>query len=198
MSDQPAPLPALFQCSRHLAGYGFTWTLASRLADMLARAEALYGPRDPAWTFTGVEFHDGRPQTWFPGDGKYVVIQLGFNALADHVLACYQLAHECIHLLSPLKNLAAPRIEEGLAVVFSDDYVQRMFNRVQMTRDANYLSSAALVRELLAIAPTAIAKLRAVQMGFNDMTSETFDFAGLSHVPLDLRAMLLAPFQYKE
>ena len=43
------------------AGNGYTWTLASRLGEMLKLAEERYGPRDAGYTILGVEFADDGP-----------------------------------------------------------------------------------------------------------------------------------------
>jgi hypothetical protein len=59
---------------------------------------------------------------WYPGDRKHIVIQLSVNCLTDLPRACYQLAHECIHLLAPTGRQNANNLEEGLATLFSEDY----------------------------------------------------------------------------
>lgn len=59
---------------------GYTWTLASRLGHMLQRAEELYGLRDTSYTILGIEFTDGNPQSWWPGNRRNIVIQLSTGA----------------------------------------------------------------------------------------------------------------------
>jgi hypothetical protein len=49
---------------------GFTWTLASRLGEMLHIAEEMFGPRDMQFTILGVDFKEGIPQTWYPGSRR--------------------------------------------------------------------------------------------------------------------------------
>ena len=78
---------------------GFTYTLASRLGDILSLAEEKFGPRNPDFTILGVEFRDGVPQTWFPGNCKHIVVQLSLEAMHDEEQAVFQLAHETVHLL---------------------------------------------------------------------------------------------------
>ena len=94
---------------------GFSWTLTSRLGDILSKAETAYGPRDMNWTILGIEFCSNVPQIWFPENCRHIAIQLATNALGDTAIACYQLAHEVIHLLAPNGQHIAPVIEEGLA-----------------------------------------------------------------------------------
>ena len=171
-----------------------TWTLATRLANMLYKAEQLYGPRDLSWTVVGVEFGTDIPSIWFPQPGKNVAIRLTTSALNSKETAYYELAHECIHLLSPAGRVVVPVIEEGLATVFSEDYYEEVFQQKATTRMPSYAKAAALVRDLLSIAPDAILRIRSVQPAFTLITEKTFLDAGLS-VPRALIDELLLPFQ---
>ena len=165
---------------------------------MLTDAQDRYGPRDLTWTPVGVEFSADGPQLWFPGTGsRNIAVQLATNALGDNVLACYQLAHECVHLLAPDGRRGAPVLEEGLATVFSEHYVAAQFGRGELTRLPSYVDAAAQVRKLLTIRPTAIRELRAMEPCFKKMTVSTFEDAGLSNVPAALVSELLAPFRHE-
>lgn len=172
---------------------GCTWTLVSRLGQMLEEAESLYGPRDRDWTPIGVEFGPGSPRLWYPGNCRNVAIQLAMNAVDNNAVACYQLAHECVHLLAPTGAAKAPVIEEGLATVFSEDYACRVFRLQGPTDWPSYIEAATKVRQLLAIDSQAIKLLRAIEPSFVKMTSATFASAGLD-VPATLVSELLAPF----
>lgn len=176
------------------ANDGYTWTLTTRLGSILHEIEEAYGSRDSSWTVLGVEFGPDTPQLWYPGNRKHVVVQLAMNAIDDTPLACYQLAHECVHLLAPGGRPPAPVIEEGLATVFSENYVERNFGLKNVTSLASYKAAAAAVRELFSLEPSAIRKLRAVQPGFRQFTHDTFAQAGLA-IPSVLVAQLLLPFQ---
>ena len=46
----------------------WTYTLASRLSDMLYLAEDLFGPRDLSYTPLGIEFIPDGPKTWYVGE----------------------------------------------------------------------------------------------------------------------------------
>jgi hypothetical protein len=98
---------------------GWTWTLASRLGHILSTAEGLFGPRDHTYTILGVEFGGGNPQIWYPGSCRNIVIQITPECATDMSRACYQMAHEVIHLLSPSGGNNANNFEEGLATYFS-------------------------------------------------------------------------------
>lgn len=178
-------------------GDGYTFTLPTRLSEMLCSAEALFGNRDVSWTILGVEFGpDPQPQVWYPmnEDGRrHILIQLAPNALLAEDVACYQLAHEVVHLLAPCPGVVVPVIEEGAATMFSEDYVLRVFRRPSMTSSPAYRAAAHLVRELLALDPAAIRKLRHVEPAFRNITLDTFEKAELL-APNALKQALLKPF----
>src|SRR5579864_8530304 len=102
-------------------------TLASRLCDMLVAAQKWFGERDKNYTFVGFEFVNGAPRLLTQHDGKYVIIQLYWNALHDPIKAYSQTAHECIHLLSPCLGTLPNVLEEGLAYFFSNWYIRQNF-----------------------------------------------------------------------
>ena len=51
------------------------------------------------------------------------------------------------------------------------------------------------VERLIKLHPDAIASLRSVERAFFKMSADTFDEAGLSDVPADLRTRLVTPFR---
>src|SRR5262245_12248896 len=93
------------------------WTLTSQLGRMLFDAETRYGPRDKEWTVLGIELvSEEMPHIWYPANfGKTITIRLGSGAHDCELIACYQLAHEAIHLLAPTGKGGASVLEEGLA-----------------------------------------------------------------------------------
>ncbi|KTS17634.1 hypothetical protein RSA31_21505 [Pantoea dispersa] len=87
-------------------------------------------------------------------------------------------------------------IEEGLATAFSEDMIEEWCdntNKQAYTQVQKYVDAATKVRELLALAPDAIPRLRAIQPAFKHMTADTFAKAGVN-VPPALVAALLACF----
>ncbi|MBD2472179.1 hypothetical protein [Nostoc sp. FACHB-145] len=111
---------SLVTANRLPSGSGYTWTLASRLGEMIELIEEQFGERDRSWTILGIEFCDTGPQTWFPGDCGHIIIQLGLSAKQDLVQALFQLAQSAVHLLDPVRS--ATVLEEGLATYFSLQY----------------------------------------------------------------------------
>lgn len=170
-----------------------SWTLTTRLGEMLSNAQALYGRRDHAWTILGIEFHGNTPHIWFPGNCKHIAIRLTLSALNDQVRAYYQLAHESVHLLAPNGIKGAPVLEEGLAVVFAEDYIEKKFGTQNYTNPGPYVDAAKKVRTLLSFNPNAILALREVEPSFKQMTVDAFVSAKLD-IPRVLIDELLAPF----
>lgn len=160
-------------------GSGFSWTLASRLGHMLRTIEERYGPRDLSWTILGVEFCSDGPQLWFPGNRRNIVIQLDDDCLTDPVRAHFQLAHECIHLLSPHGTEEASVLEEGLAVHFQIEYVKQEFHVHKQPSLPNYIAAHADTATLLALDPDAIRKLRTSEPNLHRVTAEIIR----EHVP---------------
>ena len=172
---------------------GYTWTMASRLGEMLNRAEELFGPRDLSYTIIGVEFCADGPQLWYPGSRRHIVIQLSVSCLTDRVRAYYQLAHECIHLLAPSGGRNANVLEEGLATYFSELYVQETFGNSMKPELASYAGACELVRQLLTIDECFVLKLRAKQPTMH-LTRVEDIWAIRPDVPRELAESLVAPF----
>jgi len=147
-------------------GSGYSWTLAAALGEMLLHAEEKFGPRDTAWTLLGIDFTPDGPQTWTPGNCGHIIVQLDMNALTDRHDAYRQLAHECIHLISPTGKADANVLEEGLAEYFEKYYMHFVFGegwwsgRVNIPRYAHAFAQA---EQLLALDPDIIKTLRHVQ-----------------------------------
>jgi hypothetical protein len=116
-----------FCCEPLPAGDGWTWTLISRMSDLLAEAEDRYGNRDLDWTPIGIEFGGDWPSIWYPGypGRRHISIKLSRAARQDFGQAIFELSHEVIHLLGPAGRRAAPAIEEGVAVLFSEEVSRR-------------------------------------------------------------------------
>ena len=63
-----------------------SWTLASRLGDMLDMAENLFGERDYCYTILGIQFTSDDPQIWYRGKHrKHIIIQLSRKGCYRHV-----------------------------------------------------------------------------------------------------------------
>ncbi len=112
------------QILAHKTKNGYTWTLTSRMGELLLKAEQKFGARDKTWTLLGTEFRaKGSPHVWYPHSGKnarFLTIQLTKEAANDKKKALFQLAHEIIHTLSPAgPGKKSSVLEEGMATYFS-------------------------------------------------------------------------------
>jgi hypothetical protein len=142
------------------SGDGYTWTLASRLGDMLFLAEKMFGPRDQSYTILGTEFCNGEAQLWYPGNRGHIIIQLNNSCMTDIPQACYQLAHECVHLLSPSGGRHANVLEEGLATHFARSYVRKNFGFDMMESIPSYTEAREACEQLLNLQSNIIPVLR--------------------------------------
>ncbi len=150
---------------------GFTYTLASRLGQMLQMVESEFGPLDKSYTILGIEFRDGVPQVWFPDKHKccHIVIQLSREAMQEPVRALWQLAHESVHLLDPHPG-GGNVLEEGVAAHFAVRYLAQL-NCSFPTGDPRYDEASSLVEQLLAARPGAIRELRAQHGPLHSVTA---------------------------
>lgn len=141
----------------------------------MIRAEEVYGRRDTNWSFAGFTFDEDGPQTRYPigKDKRFIGIELNTNAIGDQMRSTYQIAHEVVHCLSPDLD-GARMIEEGAAValsldpyfVSSGDYLQRC----EAGLSDKYREALDLYRQISAIHPDAIRRLRRKSISFNGMT----------------------------
>lgn len=168
---ETAPLPT---------GGRYTWTLASQLGEMLRLAESRFGERDKTYTILGVEFVEDGPQCWFPHNSRNIVIRLGSQCLCEPDRACFQLAHESIHLLSPTGGRNANVLEEGLATHFQTWYMDNHYpsdwppsrhdwNRLECE---SYVHAKDLTEHLLDLDPEVIKRLRKHQPTLSCMTAD--------------------------
>lgn len=161
---------------------GYTWTLTSRIGNMLKEAEAMFGERDKAWTILGVEMcmdKDATPQNWYPGSPRRKDIIFQITPAEDMQHACYQLAHEVIHSLSPHVGKTATVFEEGVATWFARWYVRENFGLEIGSDLESYRNAYQCVDMLLKKDRQAILKLRKVEPSFDKITAATFRVAGV-------------------
>ena len=174
-------------------GNGYTWTLASRLGEMISHLEAQFGSRDRSWTILGIEFCESGPRTWYPGNRGQIIIQLSRSASTDLVQALFQLAHESVHLLDPTAFSHATVLEEGLATHFSLQYIKQ-FHPNYTTNDTKYATAASLVAQLLNLSPMVIKNLRSKDIKISQITASQI-VAVCPQLPKSVALALTTPFQ---
>ena len=176
------------------SGSPYTLTLASRLGQMLEMAEQRFGPRDRSYTILGVEFRAGLPQIWFPGNQKGVIVQLDSSSMNDPNLPLFQLAHQSMHLLTPVLPAEASVLEEGLATYFSKEYMAAHIGGVWLTGDQKYDRAEVLARKLLLFNVDTIKALRKLVSVISKATAQNI----LKICPgssSQLAEQLVVPFQ---
>lgn len=152
---------------------GYSWTLVSRLGDMLQMAEETYGPRDKDYTILGIEFVGDNPRLWYPGNCNHVAIQLGQEAMNDNNQACYQLAHECIHLLCPSGDKGASNLEEGLATYNAAYYMEAKMGQPNWRSTLpSYARAEALVRKIMEADSSSIKRMRQSELNISAITED--------------------------
>ncbi len=134
----------------------YSLTLAQLTSVFIAELERLLGPRDPKFTYVGLEFDttpDAKPHIWFlktgyPGhetdiDPTHITIRLTEAAQNDANLAIWQLAHECVHLIDPWNTEREGRpsnyLEEGLATWYQNTIIQDITNTLPQYVEAKSL-----------------------------------------------------------
>lgn len=172
---------------------GYTWTLVSRLGDMLHLVEKRYGPRDQSYTILGIEFSDEGPQIWYPQNCGMIVIQLSISCLTNLPQAYYQMAHECIHLLSPSGGRNTNILEEGLATYFARSYVRDVFRFEMQETIASYTSARLACERLLNFDYDSISKLRLRQPAIRLISAQDI-IDTVPVCPPDLAGKLTNPF----
>ncbi len=165
---------------------GFTWTVVSRLSDILNNAEQRYGKRDQSWTLLGVEFSNlNQPEIWYPfisQKRKHLIIQLTKSASKNEKKALFQLSHEVIHLLSPAGKEGSSVFEEGLATYFSITNMKTLNYDIDESyiNEKKYKQAYKLIDNLYKNFPNTddrIKTLRGQVKRIRDITPEQFSYA---------------------
>lgn len=140
---------------------------------LLDDAESLFGPRvDPApYTFSGVYFGADVPQMKYRPDEMTIAIRLSQCARNDNGKILWQLAHECLHLLTPVR-LWTTMLEEGLACWYQMRWTKicpHLFTQNFLKPETafgvthRYFDAYTMVDEILKNDPESIKRIRAVQ-----------------------------------
>lgn len=150
----------VFYCEPLANNNGYTWTIVSRLGDILNNIEQLFGPRDKSYTILGIEIANiEQPQVWFPGNNGNVIIQITPDCLNDMSKAIFQIAHEAIHCLNPKIAGTVTLLEEGLATWFSQYYTAKLGYNIVPNID-KYIKAMICVEKLLSYDEQIILKIR--------------------------------------
>jgi hypothetical protein len=149
-----------------------------------------YGPLVRERMLLGIEFGDDHPMVWMCGE-RYVIVKLSENARLEPRRATYQLAHEAVHLLSPLPAGLAPVIEEGLAVAFEREMSKR-YALDMHGDDAAYNAAGDLAEQMLADDSEVVKRIRCEEPTFERWTPQLLERHGVNP---GLSRELCVPFE---
>ena len=154
-------------------GKDHTRTLAYQLSKMLHMVEELFGARDYSYTILGIEFASDGPQIWYPRNHRHIIIQLDLSAATNILQACYQMAHETVHLLVPSGGRNANNFEEGVACYFAAYYMKYQFNQPNWSPTLpSYRRALEIIAPRLNEDIGCIRRLREHHPSFQDITKE--------------------------
>lgn len=141
-------------------------TLMQELLRIFKEAERLFGPRDASYQLSVPRLTEcATSRTYIFPPLRTTRIYLSRDSKTKPWVASLELAHEAIHVLSPVGFGFAPTIlEEGLAEWFAQKYVSRVHD-LSFERGANPKADAVMraVSTLLARNESVIKDLRARQ-----------------------------------
>lgn len=144
----------------------FEQTLMQELLGIFKEAESLFGPRDTSYQLSIPRITEcASSRTYIVRPLRIARIYLSCDSRTKPWLASLELAHEAIHVLSPVTfNSTLTILEEGLAEWFGQRYVSRVHD-MTFERGANPKADAVMlaVSNLLAKNQSVIKNLRTRQ-----------------------------------
>lgn len=140
--------------------------LMKKLLKILDEAEFLYGPRDRSYQLRELRITEcAYAQTYVFYPLRMTRIYLTSGSKAGGYCASYELAHEAIHVLSPVPWGQGPTmLEEGLATYFSLKHVNRIYGLgLESVDEPKYEAALRAVSKLMAKNESVIKELRVRQ-----------------------------------
>ena len=116
--------------------------------ELLAMAEALFGPRYPSYQLYQPQFYEEGPNLRFGLDQQGVWAEISCNGRFYWPTVVYELALETVHLLNPGLLGTANNLEEGVAVAFSLHAQTQYGVDVQVPAIPSYVYAVRLVDKL--------------------------------------------------
>ena len=140
-------------------------TLMQELLRIFKEAEFLFGPRDASYQLSIPRITEcATSRTYILRPLRTTRIYLSRDSRIKPWLASLELAHEAVHVLSPVGFGGLTILEEGLAECFAQRYVSRVHG-MEFERGANPKADAVMqaVSSLLAKNESVIKQLRTRQ-----------------------------------
>jgi hypothetical protein len=145
-------------------------TVATLISLALLEAETLFGERDRTWTFVGYEFHGSVPRTIRDIDRRHVRMRLTSEAHDYLNTAACEIAHEVIHLLSPVDW--ANNLEEGIAVWFGQSFYARHWRCYWRQSLGHYTDARRAFLKVWQTHPNFVRDLRNLNTSISAVTPE--------------------------
>jgi len=114
---------------------------------LLALAEGFFGTRDRSFSIADPRFHERGPFLQHSSEDEHLWVELSNNAAGYWPTAVFELAHESVHLLNPVKGYTNT-LEEGFAVAFQHFVAPVLSGEAISTTLDSYLEAERLVKEL--------------------------------------------------
>ena len=168
--------------------------LMEEFLKILEEAEFLFGPRDRSYEMLEPRITERFFGQAFEVSPRKMRIYLTSHAKTRY-MASYELAHEAIHMLSPIHWGEATMLEEGVGVYFARKYVKRAYGVAydNAVYPHNYGPALRSVSTLLAKSEFLIKELRVHQPVISKI-DETL-LVEVAGVEPDLARILCADFE---
>jgi len=168
-------------------------TLKEELLKIMEEAEFWFGPRDHSYELLEPRISESFYATPAIYPFRKIRIFLTKEAKLAPYYATYELAHEAVHVLTPVYMLRPTLLEEGLATYFSFKYVKLIHGiQFETTGDRHYDAASRAVSRLMAKNEFVIKELRARQPVISRIDERLLlEVAGID---LDLAKLLCRDF----
>ena len=136
----------------------------------LTELEVMFGKRNHSRITLPVEVNVKSPQVFYPND-QTIQVKITDSCTKERYRAYYQLSHEAVHMLSPVKLGYATVLEEGVAVWFSHNFMSKHTSNIwSSSGDDKYDYAWKLVEQLLAESKSGLKDIRDRFGGFSPLT----------------------------
>ncbi|ELQ2338066.1 hypothetical protein WB894_004201 [Vibrio vulnificus] len=162
----------------------------------IKEAQDKYGLPIKQMNILKVKFRVGKPDT-LKLNKDDVQVTVSVDCIKQVCSAYYQLSHEAIHTINPVTYETVSWFEEGVAVLFSHDFLRRHYKLSwSTTGDEKYDEAWKYINELLKIYPHAIKTVFEEYGRFSSI--ESYDVKkSLPKAPAQLLDKLFSPFNLR-
>ncbi|AXY01308.1 hypothetical protein L2726_004737 [Vibrio parahaemolyticus] len=162
--------------------------------ELMSEAEALFGTRDESKVIYQPDWHVDGPHIRYSANKDGAFAELSFAAQTNWRLAVYQLAHETVHLLDQHGGQQTILLEEGAAVRFSLDMMDKYgFSTAGLPSIRSYREALFLFNSLGAEPYKIMKNCRVGSLEFNGIDSAVLKSETKGLTSADIFKMLSKP-----